>query len=226
MIEANESQVQGLAIGAKTGLIGSIGGRFLSVISNVLIARLLGPAVFGIYAIGWTIFRFFSLVVPLGMDRAVLRFAPKYWNTNPANLKGLLVNVDKIAFGSGLLTGILFFFLSPWLANSIYQQPELTAVFHLFAFAFPLISLLIVASAATRITKQIRYSVTIYDLGQPLLGLALYYCVLFSTRYGSKRDNPCGSIVPWLCCDYCDILITKDFPRDQGNYPRLGNKSQ
>jgi O-antigen/teichoic acid export membrane protein len=172
-MEINDNKIPDLATGAKTGLIGAIGGRFLSVLGNVIIARLLGPAVYGLYAIGWTLVRFFSLIVPLGMDRAVLRFAPRFWKKDPAGLKGLLVSADKIALGSGLLTGVFFFCLSPWLANSVYSQPELTTVFHLFAFAFPLISLLVVAAAATRITKQIQYSVWLYDLGQPILGLIL-----------------------------------------------------
>lgn len=225
MNEANGSQIEGLATGAKTGLIGAIGGRFLSVFGNILIARLLGPAIYGIYAIGWTLVRFFSLVIPLGMDRAILRFAPRYLQKDSAGLKGLLANVNRISLGSGVITGILFFTLAPWLATSIYHQPELITVFRFFAFAFPLISLLVVAAAATRTTRQIHYSVWLYDLGQPLLGLAMIIA-FFLLGFG-LNGVVLAEVISLGCAAIATVFVLgKVFPDTKGITTRYEIKSR
>lgn len=174
----NSPEIHGLATGARTGLIGAIGGRFLNVLGNIIVARVLGPSVFGLYAIGWTLVRFFSLVVHFGMDRGVLYFAPKFWQKNPSDFKALVSKVLSISLGSGILFGLIFFLISPWLAVNIYKRPELVTVFRLFALAFPPLSFLIVAAAATRVTQRIKYSVWLYDIGQPLLGILLIAALL------------------------------------------------
>ncbi len=174
----NLPKIHGLATGARTGLFGAIGGRFLNVLGNIIVARVLGPSVFGLYAIGWTLVRFFSLVVHFGMDRGVLHFAPKFWQKNPSGFKALISRVLGISLGSGILFGLIFFLISPWLAVNIYKRPELVTVFRLFALAFPPLSFLIVAAAATRVTQRIKYSVWLYDIGQPLLGILLIITLL------------------------------------------------
>jgi O-antigen/teichoic acid export membrane protein len=176
--ESKSPLIQGLATGARTGLIGALGGRFLNVLGNIIVARVLGPSVFGLYAIGWTLVRFFSLVVHVGMDRGVLYFAPKFWQKNPSGFKALITKVLGISLSSGILVGLIFFLLSPWLANTVYKRPELVTVFRLFALAFPPLSFLIVAAAASRVTRRIKYSVWLYDIGQPLLGILLIIALL------------------------------------------------
>jgi O-antigen/teichoic acid export membrane protein len=162
-----------LAAGARTGLLGSIGGRFLNVLGNIIIARLLGPAAFGLYAIGWTLMRFFSLILPLGMERGILFWGPKYWQKDEPVLKGLFLRTHAVALFTGVLLGLSFFLGAPLLANNIYHKPELIPLFRLFSFAFPALSLLTVTAASTRITQKVKYSVLVQDLGQPVLGILL-----------------------------------------------------
>jgi len=165
--------MQKLSSGAKHGLIGSIGGRFLSVLGSVVVARILGPTVFGLYAIGWNLLRFVSLIMPLGMDRGFLRFAPKYWGRDNSGFKGLLIQTILIALGSGLIFGITLFVSARWLAIVIYEKPELKEIFRLYALVLPLLSLLLTFSAITRVTQKIKYSVITKDLGQPILWFIL-----------------------------------------------------
>jgi O-antigen/teichoic acid export membrane protein len=168
-----DAVVNKLVSGARQGLLGSVGGRFLSVIGSIIAARILGPEAFGLYAVGWTLLRFFSLIFPMGMDRALFRFAPKYWKIDAEGFKGLLLQTNVISICSGLSFGLVLFILAPWLASSVYQKPQLLVVFRLFSIVFPILSLLIVSSAATRVTQNVTISVLIQDLGQPLCGVAL-----------------------------------------------------
>jgi O-antigen/teichoic acid export membrane protein len=171
--------VNKLVNGARQGLLGSIGGRFLGVIGSVAAARLLGPETFGLYAVGWTLLRFLSLIFPMGMDRALFRFAPIYWKRDAEGFKGLLLQTNAISLITGLFFGIILFILAPWLAFSVYQRSQLLVVFRLFSFVFPMLSLLIVSSAATRVTQHVIVSVIVQDLTQPLLGLILMLSFYF-----------------------------------------------
>lgn len=172
-MSGDQNVLNKLVSGTKQGLLGSIGGKFLGVIGSIIAARILGPSIFGLYAIGWTLLRFLTLIIPLGMDRALLRFAPKYYGEDSQSLKGLFRTTILLALGFSLLIGIAQYALSPWLAQDIYRKPELVSIFRLFAIAIPLIAILVVVSAATRVTQNIKLSVLIQDLGQPLLGLVL-----------------------------------------------------
>jgi O-antigen/teichoic acid export membrane protein len=171
--EKNAVLVKKLVSGSWQGLIGSIGGRFIGVISIVFIARVLGPAYFGLFSIGWTLINFISLIATGGMDRVVLRFAPRFLKQDSSALRGLLFRAIGMSIVFGLSLGILLFFLSPWLANVVYRKPDLESVFHLFAVDFPAIIILIVVAASTRINQEIKYSVMLQDIGQTLLGLVL-----------------------------------------------------
>jgi O-antigen/teichoic acid export membrane protein len=172
-MESGQVVINKLVTGARHGLFGTVGGRFLGVLGSVIAARILGPAAFGLYAIGWTLLRFLSLIFPLGMDRALLKFAPRYWNKDPEGLKGLLFQTISLSLGTGFLFGLVLFSLAPWLSSVVYKKPELLSVFRLFSIVFPLLSLLIVVAAATRVTQSVKISVLLQDLGQPLLGLIL-----------------------------------------------------
>jgi O-antigen/teichoic acid export membrane protein len=56
-MSSNRPLVQQLAEGTGIGLVGRFAGRFLSLMGDIIVARILGPAVFGLYSIGLTIFR-------------------------------------------------------------------------------------------------------------------------------------------------------------------------
>ena len=171
--EENAVLVKKLVSGSGQGLIGSIGGRFIGVLSSVFIARALGPAYFGLFSIGWTLLNFMSLIATGGMDRAVLRFAPRFLKEDSPALRGLLFRAVGMSAVFGVSLGLLLFCLSPWLAIVVYHKPGLESVFHLFAIDFPAMIVLIVVAACTRINQIIKYSVIIQDIGQTLLGLIL-----------------------------------------------------
>ena len=171
--EKNAVLVKKLVSGSGQGLIGSVGGRFIGVVSSVFIARVLGPAYFGLFSIGWTLLNFMSLVATGGMDRAVIRFSPRFLKRDSSALRSLLFRAIGMSAVFGVSLGLLLFLLSPWLANVVYHKPDLESVLRLFAIDFPAVIILIVVAASTRINQVIKYSVLVQDIGQTLLGLIL-----------------------------------------------------
>ncbi|HVA01745.1 MAG TPA: flippase [Terriglobia bacterium] len=180
-----KKDVRRLAAGASIALAGKLIGRGVRLVGDVVLAHILGPATFGLYAIGWTLARIATVLAPLGLDAGVIRFASPYRNQDLARFKGAVTQSLQYSTLSGLLLGIAFYLLTPWLALSVFHQATLIAVFRCFAFGFPLMTCLKVASAATRVSQRMKFSAYAEEIGQPAAALALILVFyLFGYRLG------------------------------------------
>ncbi len=191
-IPAPEKDVAILAMGASIALIGKVLGRGLYAITEIVLARLLGPASFGLYAIGTTILRIFGTIGMLGLQNGVIRFGAKYWRQSASDLKSTLVSSLGLALLSGITLGSLLFILTPWLAEEVFKKPNLIIVLRGVAILFPLFIGLGVAAAATRISKRIKYSALSEDIVQPAVNLLL---IIAFSLYQLSLDNAVFSIV-------------------------------
>jgi O-antigen/teichoic acid export membrane protein len=162
-----------LAGGASLALAGKIGGNGIDLVTNVVVARVLGPESFGLYAIGATLLRMLGLLAPMGMDKGVIRFGTVSWRENREKFRDVLFQSFGLAFTIGLALGISLYLLAPWLAEQVFRKPGLEVILQWFSIAFPLASGFAVALAATRISQRMQYTVLAQDIFQPMLGLLL-----------------------------------------------------
>jgi O-antigen/teichoic acid export membrane protein len=177
--DASPHPVGILARGASLSVIGKFTGRLLTVIGDIFAARILGPGLFGLYSIGWTVIRILSLLVPLGLPNGVLRFIPRLLPRDKIAVKSIIIYSIVVAIISGVLSAILIFISAGWLAEDFYHKSGLVPVLQIFSLVLPFISLLSIASAITRSTQDMRYSVLFEDIGQPLMGLVLLLTFFF-----------------------------------------------
>ncbi|MBN2389058.1 MAG: flippase [Anaerolineales bacterium] len=161
------------AVGAGIGLIGRFGGRFISVLAGIIAARVLGPAIFGVYALGWTMFRLLELITPLGFDAGVIKYGSGVLGRDQQALKGFIVYSLGLSLLFSVGLGICIYLLAPWLASHLFLKPDIEIVLRLFALAVPFSGLVGVMAAASRLTHNMVYSIVVQDLGQPFLGLAI-----------------------------------------------------
>lgn len=162
-----------LASGASISLVGKFLGHGLHILGQVILARLLGPLVFGLYSIGMTMLRMVGILSPLGLDKGVIAFGSRYWQQDDAKFKGVLLQSLGIGFLSGMIIGSALFLLAPWLSEAVFKKPDLVVVFRWIGIAFPLMNCLRIAAAAMRITQRMKYSVLIEDNLQPALELII-----------------------------------------------------
>ena len=172
-VRESADEVSTLATGLGLTLFGRIAGRGVQLVAEVVLARALGPIAFGLYAIGWTGLKLLGLIAVLGLDQGVLKYASARWRNERGEARRILGRSLALAFASGLATGALVFAAAPWLAGSVFSKPDLAPVIRVFAAAFPLFTVLRVASAGTRVSKNMLYSLVSEDLGQPALNLVL-----------------------------------------------------
>lgn len=174
-----KQDVATLAGGAGISLGGKIVGRGLAFLGDVVAARILGPESFGFYAVGWTILRTVSMISPLGLEKGVIYFAAPLYRRAPAVLKRILNRILILSLISGLAVGGVQYFMAPVLAEQVFHKPELTDIFRWYALAYPLIGVLNVAAAGTRITKRMHYSALLEDMGPPAVGFSALLLLLW-----------------------------------------------
>lgn len=167
-----EKQTRLLGKGAGVNLIGKLVGRSLHVFGQILLARWLGPALFGLYAIGWNLLRMAATLLPMGMDNGVIQIGAAKWSCDKkgASQTAILSILLSVLFGS--IAGLALFYAAPWV-SSLFGKPDLAPFLKVFAIALPLASGLKVAAAATRISAQMRYGILSEELAQPGINLIL-----------------------------------------------------
>lgn len=165
--------VRDLSRGAHVGVAGSLFGRGLSFLTQVLVARGLGPAAFGAFGLGWTLFRLGALVAPLGLHLGVLRFGSASPGEGGEAPRGLLRRAVGLALAGGLVSGGLLAALAPWLEERLFRIEGLAGVLFAFAAALPLVAVLTVVAAGARAVRRIALAVGVEQVLQPLAFLAL-----------------------------------------------------
>jgi len=105
--------------GIKWSSISHFGRRGLSLVTNVILARLLAPADFGLVAMAAVIIGFIELFKDLGTASAVIQ--------RKDMSEALLASIFWLNAGFGLLATIVVYLLSP-LAGAFYREPQVVPI--------------------------------------------------------------------------------------------------
>lgn len=166
-----------LARGASVNLAGKVVGRALHFTSQLLLARWLGPFLFGLYSIGWNYARVLSLLASLGLDSGVIHLGMRDWDGGKKKISELIVGAVGISILAGVGLGAATFLAAPAAARW-FDKPELAHVFRYFAALLPLMAGVKVAAAGTRITKEMFYANLVEELSQPGINLLMIAAVM------------------------------------------------
>ena len=167
----NTPDTNRLAKGSSGIFLGRLVAQSARMTSQIALARILGPANFGLYTIGWVLAMLVGPIALLGLPQGVIYYGAKYQKADHARLKSII----RQSLGFGLLSGLFFGFViyvtAPWVAKTIFKEPDAVDVIRWFAPAVTLFSSLRLASAITRIRKEVRYTVYANDLVQSIAQL-------------------------------------------------------
>jgi O-antigen/teichoic acid export membrane protein len=153
-------------------------GRSVGYIVQIILARILLPDTFGLFAIGWTILRLFTIAGHLGLDYGVIHFGSRYWQKDDIGLKSVFALSLIGAFASGLIFGLLLYLLAPWLSIEFFKKPELKTILQGFAFTFPLATSLRILAATSSISKNMLFGGIAEDVVQPLFQIILLFAFI------------------------------------------------
>jgi O-antigen/teichoic acid export membrane protein len=172
-IEDTSRDAKKVAKGAGISFIGSAMGRGFWFLCQVILARFLGPEIFGVYVLGLTVLKITELFTRLGLHAGALRYISMYRKEDPGQVKGVIISAPLITFLNGILIGGIVYYFASFIATAIFHKPELTNVIKTFAFCTPFMAAMNVIANASLGFHTAKYLVYIKDIIQPSVNLVL-----------------------------------------------------
>ncbi len=188
-----DSYVAKVARGAGISSIGQGTGRVLGVVTQAVLARTFGTALFGIYTLCIAIISAANILSQFGLDNGVVRYVAHYRaREDVARMRGTIIQAVSIAFGISLVVAVAIFFGAGFFAGA-FDEPRLELVLRYFAFGLPFFVLMSILVWATQGFQTVTYAtytqqilrpliyfvlvVGAYLLGASLVGVAVAYAV-------------------------------------------------
>lgn len=198
----NRSIYSTLVYGAAISLVGKFIGAGLQFISQIFLARNLGPSDYGLYSVGWSFFQIIGVIATFGLDYAIIKYGSEFWDDQLEKIKSLLIKFNglSILLGGGIVL-MVYLGISDVLSRT--GRNDLDVVFRLFSIGIPFFIILRVNAAATRITQDLRYSTIAEDITRKGVQVIL---LLYIAQLGMKLDE--SIIVTVISFGIAAILIT------------------
>ena len=162
------------AKGGGIAFAGNLFGYCIRFAFGILIARLLGAELFGLYSLGMTFPEIAGTMALLGLGAGLARYIPIAINQkDEARLWGLIQVGIVIPGLVGLALALVMFLSADLISYRLYDQPTLAPVLRLASWAIPLFALIYVLEAITQGFKRMEYKVYSVDITLPVLKLLL-----------------------------------------------------
>jgi O-antigen/teichoic acid export membrane protein len=196
-----------LGKGAGVSLTGGMAVQVLGMAVQVLMARFLGAAAFGLYSVGWTLLRLLSCLTTLSLEAGLTYFGARHLRFSATKFKGVIRESISIAFLSGATIGAVLYLAAPALAEHVFHKPDTMRIIRAFGPAFPLYGVLIVSGAITRLSQRMQY-VVYSNLAFTVSALILFF-VLFIRGWGvmSAVFSTVGGIAVGALMSVCFIRL-------------------
>lgn len=107
-------------------MAGTVINGLLGAVFYILVARLLGPAQFGLFSIGTLVLSMVADIGDLGTNTGLVRFVSAHKVSSPEKAKRFLKLGFEVKLMGSLVIGILGVLLSSWIATYLFKKPELT----------------------------------------------------------------------------------------------------
>jgi len=198
--------------GAGITFVGVILGRGLSYVSHIVIARLLGAELFGLYILGLSLLNFSARISNMGLDSGALRYVSVYnGEGNKGKVKGTIIQTVGFSFLVGLVVGLALFVSAKWIATVLFRNLELTNIIKIFAVGVPFMASMNVAAVVTRAFQKMQYAVYINNIYYPVTKLILVILLyLFGLKlYGAIWATVSAAVLGLM---FAFFYIKKLFP--------------
>ncbi len=169
-----QEDVRSLANGTGVSLAGSVSGRLIHALTDIWLARLLGPGGFGIYSIGWNLHHLLYPFTSLGLPNSTILFGVKYWKNDTVRFRGVFWAGTLALCISGGITALLAWISADWLALSVFGKPETAQIIKTVGLMMPFFLILSNSSAMTRVTRRMQFSIISNEIVSTVSMLAIF----------------------------------------------------
>jgi O-antigen/teichoic acid export membrane protein len=181
-----KAEVSGAAGAAGMVGIGNIIGSILKYGSTFIIQYSLGPGLYGLYTLSFSLITLVSSIFSLGLDNAMIRYVAIYRGKKQADsLQGLMVFCTMVVGIAGLIGALLMLFFTPSLVafwstlrpehavNNKATLAQMTPMLQLMAPMIPLLGMQVVWFGGLRGFKAFKWRVLATSILQPIVQIFL-----------------------------------------------------
>jgi O-antigen/teichoic acid export membrane protein len=170
----NTIEISSIARGAGTVFFGTIIGVGLKYLFELVVAKELGAELFGVFFLGFTIFKILERLASLGLNNGVLRFVSLYKGENDTSrIKGTVILSLKAVFLAGILLTLGVIALSPTLSTHLFPGMNIDSILVVFALGVTFTGLTEIMVFSTQAFQIMTYKVLVRRIIEPGIGLLL-----------------------------------------------------
>lgn len=153
-------------------------GAVLVFTLQIILARKMGAYEFGLYSLCVALIMFLSSIARMGLDMGIVRkVAGAIATGNPESANAWLIRSLQVALAAGTVIAALLFFLSEWLAGSVFKEGPLSDPLRIFAFTVPVAALMFIVAEGLKGLKDVASAAIVQSIIAPLLLLSILFFV-------------------------------------------------
>ena len=150
---------------------------FLNIVGyviNIIITRNVEVELFGRFVLSMRIVSYLGLLSMLGFRIGSVKFISQYFSLDKHNeVLGTIQFILKSVFMASIFFSALAFIFSPFIANKIFNKPEITNILRILLITVPLASVSWVFLISMRGLKLLKYEILSSKFIEPILRLLL-----------------------------------------------------
>lgn len=160
-----------IAHGAVVTSGGVSGQRALISAVEIILARGLGPAAYGVYALAWRIAQVLVRLVTFGSVPALQRYVPEY-RDEPRRRSAVLGLAYATTIGFGAVFAVGVWVVAPWINDRTVEQAAFVPTMRVFGLLVGLLGVVLVVAGVFRAVGSARGEVVFNKLLRPAVRLA------------------------------------------------------
>ena len=169
-----DTYVARVARGAGISTAGQGIGRVLGYLTQVMIARLFGPAAFGFYSLGVAAVNGAQILARFGMENGVVRYVAHHQaREDDSRVRGTIIQAIGVTLVLSLVLSAVMFFGAGFAAEWYYSKPFMETVLRAFAVTLPFFTFMMMVLWATQGFQTVTYASYVQQMIRPALFLAL-----------------------------------------------------
>lgn len=166
---ASSAAARLIARGAVVVFAGTAVGAVLRYGFQVAVARRLGAAAFGLWTLGFVVFKIAAMAAEFGLPQGIVRHVAAFRGEGREAEAGSIIHSGlRLGLLTGSAAAILALALAAPVAGAVFRRPELGPVIRLFAAALPAATLTTVLLSVTQSFKTMVPTILVREVIEPL----------------------------------------------------------
>ncbi len=185
---------------SSSAIIIRLSGFFLAYLFTFLVARFYGAEANGLFSLSLTVLTLLVIIGRMGFDVAMVKGFSKNLSSNQEGVaKATYLKILSFVIPFSIALSAAFYFLTPYLAEYIFQKESLIPAFHIISFAVPGWTITVINASVFRGYRNTNAFVFYMNMGRFLLAVAFLLITIYLLTVAQPLMIPV--IVYMLSCN-------------------------